>query len=545
MLGEGVLNEADVERQVRLLGLLEPQHAQLARLQDLGHHVEVGEVEQHLEQRRARHAASAARRAGSAGAASSPAPPRRSGRTSSRQVPGASWKRSGSVLRNRPRVSSAPAFSGRPWVTTPVRTSSVAARVASTLRWAARQTALSGTPARAARRFKPSEISTASGGATDSTRGPVQPSGGGPARQIEELGLREPPLPVGARRFALEPSRAPAPRSRDMGSAAAAGPAGALRRAGPSRARTSRAAVECRLQPSRIAWFSVSVSWNASSRRRWTVIRSCGAALEVEVPPLLALDENVDHRFLLRLREMAEVLDRDRQRGLPVDELQRLGEAGEVERGAQDRMARDDPVDRRLEARGVEPRAGQVEAVDVVVGGVGGHPVHLVQHAGLQTRQRIGVLELAGGIAAVRRRRSSPASSSNGSVTAPGGPIPGATSRLSSPRARASASIVGCWKISWIVSSMPRSRARAITWMLRIESPPSAKKLSLTPTCVEAQRLRPDRRELALARAPRRHVLLPEVAAGSPPARAEPCGRPCRCAVSGSRGRKTKAAGTM
>ena len=68
-------------------------------------------------------------------------------------------------------------------------------------------------------------------------------------------------------------------------------------------------------------------------------------------------------------------------------------------------MARDDPVDRRLEERGVEPRAGQMEAVDVVIGGVARPSCPSGTACRLQARQRIGVLELAGGI---RRGEAAP-----------------------------------------------------------------------------------------------------------------------------------------
>ena len=48
---------------------------------------------------------------------------------------------------------------------------------------------------------------------------------------------------------------------------------------------------------------------------------------------------------------------------------------------------------------------------------------------------------------------------------------------------------------------MPARWARATTWMLRIESPPSSKKLSSTPTRSHPQHRRPDPRQLAARRA--------------------------------------------
>ena len=46
----------------------------------------------------------------------------------------------------------------------------------------------------------------------------------------------------------------------------------------------------------------------------------------------------------------------------------------------------------------------------------------------------------------------------------------------------ASAAMVWCRNTSLVVSRSPACRARETTWMLRIESPPSSKKLSSTPT---------------------------------------------------------------
>ena len=81
--------------------------------------------------------------------------------------------------------------------------------------------------------------------------------------------------------------------------------------------------------------------------------------------------------------------------------------------------------------------------------------------------------------------------------------------------------------------------------MLRIESPPSSKKLSLTPTLFDSQHFRPDRRQLFFRR------VFAELRSGQPIS-----GRCCSGAgnalrstlpllVSGNLSRNTKAAGTM
>ena len=107
----------------------------------------------------------------------------------------------------------------------------------------------------------------------------------------------------------------------------------------------------------------------------------------------------------------------------------------------------------------------------------------------------------------------------------------------------ASPAIVGCWKNCFGVIANPAWRARLITWMLRIESPPSLKKLSSTPTssrrstsfqiCVRAcsAGLRGETAALAASRA--------TTGRGSALRSTLPC------AVRGSASRTAKAAGTM
>ncbi len=62
------------------------------------------------------------------------------------------------------------------------------------------------------------------------------------------------------------------------------------------------------------------------------------------------------------------------------------------------------------------------------------------------------------------------------------GSVP-ATAGAASPPEAASSATVGCRKRSRGVRVSPAARARETTWMLRMESPPSMKKLSSTPTC--------------------------------------------------------------
>ncbi|CAM5357569.1 hypothetical protein SANTM175S_10262 [Streptomyces antimycoticus] len=67
-----------------------------------------------------------------------------------------------------------------------------------------------------------------------------------------------------------------------------------------------------------------------------------------------------------------------------------------------------------------------------------------------------------------------PAASARSSSAAPGA--------LRGVTAVASSAMVWCRKTSREVSASPARRARETIWMLRIESPPSSKKLSLIPT---------------------------------------------------------------
>ena len=92
----------------------------------------------------------------------------------------------------------------------------------------------------------------------------------------------------------------------------------------------------------------------------------------------------------------------------------------------------------------------------------------------------------------------------------------------------------------------PSRAAREISWIDRIESPPSSKKLSWMPTRSTPQQLRPDAGERLLGRrcaAARRRCRAP---AGRP-ARgpAAPCGRACRWRSAAAPASATNAAGTM
>ena len=82
-------------------------------------------------------------------------------------------------------------------------------------------------------------------------------------------------------------------------------------------------------------------------------------------------------------------------------------------------------------------------------------------------------------------------------------PLLGGAAAVPLPTTAASSAIVGCWKSCRGVTQSAGLRARATTWMLRIESPPSSKKLSCTPDPLDAAAPRPrSRASCALDRRP-------------------------------------------
>ena len=109
----------------------------------------------------------------------------------------------------------------------------------------------------------------------------------------------------------------------------------------------------------------------------------------------LALDRGVDRGFAGRHGQVREVVEQARQRRLIMHELQRLGEAREVKRRAQDRVAAHEGADRVLELGRIEGRV-HAQARDVVVRRARAGQLGVEHHAGLQQRQRIGVGDALG-----------------------------------------------------------------------------------------------------------------------------------------------------
>ena len=88
--------------------------------------------------------------------------------------------------------------------------------------------------------------------------------------------------------------------------------------------------------------------------------------------------------------------------------------------------------------------------------------------------------------------------------------------------------IVGDRKRSRGVIFTPAARHRATTWMLRIESPPSSKKLSSTPTRSTPSTSLQTPAIVSLDGRARARRTACSSSARRAPARAGPCGRPCR-----------------
>ena len=125
-----------------------------------------------------------------------------------------------------------------------------------------------------------------------------------------------------------------------------------------------------------------------------------------------------------------------------------------------------------------------------------------------------------------------------------GGPAAAAAAASAPPATSASCAIVGRFARSRGVKRRPAWRQRAITWMVRIESPPSSKKLSSIADPRRAEDLGPDRGERFFGRVARRYV-------GPRALEALEVGRGQRLAVhlavlrQRQRFRTTKCAGTM
>ena len=119
----------------------------------------------------------------------------------------------------------------------------------------------------------------------------------------------------------------------------------------------------------------------------------------------------------------------------------------------------------------------------------------------------------AGSASRARRRRPLP---------------PWATCSSATPTAAASSAIVWCANNSFGVSVSPSRLAREMIWMLRIESPPSSKKLSYTPTC--STRSTWDQIAASFcSSAVRGATYRPASSTLLVRNRATPCGRSCRC----------------
>ena len=118
-----------------------------------------------------------------------------------------------------------------------------------------------------------------------------------------------------------------------------------------------------------------------------------GGPAPVELVELLGCEPAVESLLLLRRRQMPQVLDLQGDADLLVDQVQRLGEPLQGIGAAQNGMAGHHPVERRLQPRGVEwdleVKAGQVDQVVRAVLAMEGQP-------GQVARQREGVLDPLG-----------------------------------------------------------------------------------------------------------------------------------------------------
>ena len=298
------------------------------------------------------------------------------------------------MFRNRPRISSPPASSARPFDDQAGHHVRPCRRPAQHLRWAARSTLLSGTPPRAARRCRPSRRPARHldqrGCAGACRRAPRRRAQRGRARyggrraatasqKRRRLG-RVQRLALGGHEVA----------ERDGGGGSSGGGlAGEQRRSSGERSRPASRqapAVEDRV-----------VLGEGELERRRRRAGGLEAQLrrrrQVEGPALLgARGTRRSAAAAPSAGEAPQVVDRDRQLGLAVHELQRLGEAvrsNEVRRTDAARTARSH---RLAEGGAASNGALQVVAVDVVVERRLGRQLHVEEHAGLEAGERVGVL---------------------------------------------------------------------------------------------------------------------------------------------------------
>ncbi|PSK64996.1 hypothetical protein B0E53_03072 [Micromonospora sp. MH33] len=173
----------------------------------------------------------------------------------------------GTVLRNSPRVASLPSPSGRPPTTRPLTTSSRPASSPTSRRCTASSQDLTGTPTARAAPVTRSVVSARSGTRwVVVVRGCAPPSSSGGTAPAPSSQNRRAAGSARACRSAATYSRNGSPGSAGRGSPARS----------PSYAASRSVRKRCRLQPSRMPWYSATIRVNPSASSRTACSRSSG-----------------------------------------------------------------------------------------------------------------------------------------------------------------------------------------------------------------------------------------------------------------------------